>query len=120
MPWRFIPSFFFSPTLSVVPFLELRTRREVSPPYAHRRASRSNLLLPLLCWIWSSEVVIYSARAWNYEALHGWRWEYDYFLYTTLRSASSASSTTLVWERDPRFSVYKGMYIDLLRITISA
>ena len=105
MPWRFIPSSFFSPTLSVVPFLELRTRREVSPLYAHRRASRSNLLLPLLCWIWSSEVVIYTARVWNYEALHVWRWEYDYFLYTTLRSASSASSATFVRERNPAFGL---------------
>ena len=89
-------SFFFSPTLSVVPFLELRTEREVSPLYAHRHATRSNLPLPLLCWIWSPEVVIYTVRVWNYEALHGWRWEYVYFLYTTLRSASSASLATFV------------------------
>jgi hypothetical protein len=61
-------SFFFSPTLSVVPFLELRTRREVSPLYAHRRAGRSNLPLPLLCWIWSPEVVIHTVRVWNREA----------------------------------------------------
>ena len=68
-------SFFFSPTMSMVLFLELRTRREVSPLYAHRRATRSNLPLPLLCWIWSPEVVIYTVRVWNYEVLHGWHWK---------------------------------------------
>ena len=59
---------FFSPTLSVVPFLELRTGREVSLLYAHRRAARSTLPLPLLCWIWSPEVVIHTVRVWNREA----------------------------------------------------
>ena len=69
MPWKFIPSsFFFSPTLSVVPFLELRMGREVSLLYAHRRAARSTLPLPLLCWIWSPEVVIHTVRVWNREA----------------------------------------------------
>ena len=59
MPWN-LPQFspFFSPTLSVVLLLELRTRREVSLLYTHRRAAKSTLPLPLLCWIWSPEVVI--------------------------------------------------------------
>ena len=38
----------------------------------------------------------------------------------TLRSATASTSATLVRERNHRFSVYKGMYTDLLRITISA
>ena len=58
----------FSPTLSGVPILELRTRREVSLWYAHRRAARSTLPLTLLCWIWSPEVVIHTVCVWNREA----------------------------------------------------
>ena len=68
MPLKLDLPLSFSPTSSVVPRMELRTGlREFSPPYAHRRAAGSKSSLPLLCWIWSPEVVIYTVRVWNCE-----------------------------------------------------
>ena len=73
MPLEITPIHLFSPTLNVVPILELRSGRELSQFGLHtRRASGSTSNLPLLCWIGSPEVVFLTGGVRNREAPSCW------------------------------------------------